>query len=134
MGHNFTIIVVQKFLFIGSYEVDTNVIHLLVLFEHWCCVHCLNMNVICMFVLFKHECCVSIHIVYIRKSCTRLPCLNNAWHSCANDMNPLNNRLRMDLEQIHEAYKSVMNIFHFLQQRPFTYWCNHKCWPMCEHV
>jgi hypothetical protein len=33
MGHNLTIIVVQNFLFIGSYEINTNVIHLLVLFE-----------------------------------------------------------------------------------------------------
>ncbi len=34
MGHNLAIIVVQNFLFIGLYGIDTNVIHLLILFEH----------------------------------------------------------------------------------------------------
>jgi len=41
-----------------------DVIHLLVLFEHQCHVHCLNMNVMCLFVLFKHKCCMFIHVVY----------------------------------------------------------------------
>jgi hypothetical protein len=58
--------------------------------------------------LFRHKCRASIHTVYIRKSCTKLLCLNNAWHSCVNDTNLWNNRFRMDLEQIHEAYKFVM--------------------------
>jgi hypothetical protein len=65
MGFNLAIIVVQNLLFIGLYEINVNVIHLLVLFEHRCYVHCLDTNVICMFVLFRHKCCVSIHIVYI---------------------------------------------------------------------
>jgi hypothetical protein len=69
---------VHNFLFIGSYEINANVIHLFVLFEHRCYVHCLNTNVICLFVLFRHKSCVSIHIVYIRKSCTQLLSLNNA--------------------------------------------------------
>jgi len=34
MGHNLTIIVVRNLFFIGLYEIDTNVIHLLLLFEH----------------------------------------------------------------------------------------------------
>jgi hypothetical protein len=70
MGHNFAIIVVRNFLFIGSYGIDMDVIHLLVLFEHQCCVHYLNTNVICLFILCKHECCVSIHIIYTQKLCT----------------------------------------------------------------
>jgi hypothetical protein len=78
MGHNLTIIVVQNLLFIGSNVIDTYVIHLLILFKHQCHVHCLNMNVISLFILFKHGCCMSIHIVYIGKSCTQLSCLNNA--------------------------------------------------------
>ncbi len=41
--------------------------------------------------LFRHECCVFIRIVYTQKLSTRLLCLNNAWHSCVNDMNPWNN-------------------------------------------
>ncbi len=108
MGHNLTIIVVWNLFFIGLYEIDTNVIHLLVLFEHWCCVHYLDMNVICMFILFKHECCVFICIVYIQKLCTQLLYLNNAWHSCVNDTNPWNKCSCMDLEWTHEAYKFVM--------------------------
>jgi hypothetical protein len=68
MGHDLAIIVVWNLFFIGLYEINMNVIHLLVLFEHRCCVHCLNMNVICMFILFKHKCCASIRIVYIWKT------------------------------------------------------------------
>ncbi len=88
MGHNLTIIVMWNLFFIGLYEIDTNVIHLFVLFEHRCCVHYLDTNVICLFVLFKHECCVFICIVYTRKSCTWFSCLNDAWHLCVNNMNP----------------------------------------------
>jgi len=58
--------------------------------------------------LFKHKCCVSIRIVYIWKLCIKLLCFNNAWHSCVNDTNLWNNRFRMDLFQIHEAYEFVM--------------------------
>jgi hypothetical protein len=78
MGHDLAIIVVRNLFFISLFGIDMDVIHLLVLFEHRCCVHCLNMNVICLFVLFRHECCVSIRIVYTQKSCTQLPYLNNA--------------------------------------------------------
>jgi hypothetical protein len=91
MGHNLTIIIVQNLPFIGSYGIDIDVIHLLVLFEHQCRVHCLNMNVICLFVLIRHGCCMFIRVVYTQKLCMWLPCLNNAWHSCLNDMNPWNN-------------------------------------------
>jgi hypothetical protein len=98
---------VWNLLFIGSYGINTDVIHLLALFEHQCCEHCLDTNLICMFVLFRHECCVSIHIVYTQKLCTRLLCLNNAWHSCLNNTNPWNNKFCMDLEWTHEAYKFV---------------------------
>jgi hypothetical protein len=76
-----------KFDFIGLYEIDMDVIHLLVLFEHRCHVHCLCTNVICMLVLFKHICCMSICVVHTWKLCTQFPCLNNAWHSCLNNMN-----------------------------------------------
>jgi hypothetical protein len=34
MGHNLVIIIVQNLLFIGSYDIETNVVHLFVLFEH----------------------------------------------------------------------------------------------------
>jgi len=108
MGRNLAIIVMQNLLFISSYGIDMDVIHLFVLFEHRCHVHRLDTNVICLFILFKHECCVFIRIVYTRKLCTWFLCLNNAWHSCVNDMNPWNNRFCMDLEWTHEAYKFVM--------------------------
>jgi hypothetical protein len=70
MGHDLTIIVVQNLFFIGSYGIETYVIHLLVLFEHQCRVHCLDTNVICMFVLFGHNFCMSICVIYTQKSCT----------------------------------------------------------------
>ncbi len=108
MGHNLTIIVMRNLFFIGLYEIDTNVIHLFVLFEHRYHVHCLDMNIICPFILFKHECCVFICIVYIWKLCTQLPCLNNASHSCVNNTHPWNDKFRTDLEWTHEAYKFVM--------------------------
>jgi len=108
MGHDLAIIVVQNLLFISLYEIDMKVIHLLIMLEHWCCVHCLDTNVICMFVLFRHECCVSIRIVYVWKSCTWFPCLNNAWHLCVNNTNPWHNRFCTNLEQTHEARKFVM--------------------------
>ncbi len=92
MRHDLAIIVVWNFLFIGSYGINTNAIHLLILFEHQCHVHYLNMNVICLFILFRHECCVFIHILYTQKSCTWLPCLNNAWNLCVNNINPWNNK------------------------------------------
>jgi len=66
MGHDLAIIVVWNFLFIGLYG--------------------LNTNVICLLVLFKQICCMSIN-VYTWKSCTWLPCLNNAWNSCLEDTN-----------------------------------------------
>jgi hypothetical protein len=78
MGHNLVIIVVRNLLFIGSCGIDIDVIHLLVLFEHQFHVYCLNTNVICMFLLFKHRCCMLIHVIYTQKSCTQLPCINNA--------------------------------------------------------
>jgi len=34
MGHDLTIIIVQNLLFIVSYQINTNIIHLLMLFEH----------------------------------------------------------------------------------------------------
>jgi hypothetical protein len=108
MGHNLAIVVVGNLHFIRSYEINTNVIHLLVLFEYQCHVHCLDMNVICLFVLIKHGCYMSICVVYTRKSCTWLSCLNHAWHSCLNNTNPWNNKFRMNLKRMHEAYKFVM--------------------------
>jgi hypothetical protein len=61
------IIVVQNLFLIGLCGVDTNVIHLFVLFEHQCCAYCLNTNVIrililnmdvvCLFMLFTHRSC-----------------------------------------------------------------------------
>jgi hypothetical protein len=85
-----------------------DVIHLFVLFEHWCHVHYLNTDVICMFVLFKHECYVSIRIIYTWKLCTWISCLNNAWHSCVNNMNPWNNKFCTNLEWTHETFKFIM--------------------------
>ncbi len=60
------------------------------------------------FVLFKHEYCISICVVYTRKSCTQLLCLNNVWHSCLNNMNLWNNKFLMNLEQTHKGCKFVM--------------------------
>ncbi len=108
MGYNLAIIVMRNLLFIGSYGIDTNIINLFILFEHWCHVHCLDTNVICLFVLFKHKCYVSICVVYTRKSCKQFPCLINGWHLCVNNTNPWNNRFFMDLEWTHEVYKFVM--------------------------
>jgi hypothetical protein len=56
MGYDLAIIFMQNLLFIGLYGIDTNFIHLFILFEHQCCAHCLDTNVICLFVLFKHKC------------------------------------------------------------------------------
>jgi len=50
MGHDLAIIVMRNLLFIGWYGINTDVIHLLVLFEHSYPVHRLNINVICLFV------------------------------------------------------------------------------------
>jgi hypothetical protein len=91
MGYNLAIIVLQNLFFIDLYRIDTNVINLFILFEYWCHVHCLNMNVICLFVFFRHRCCMFILVVYTQKSCTWLPCLKNAWHSCLNNTNVWNN-------------------------------------------
>jgi len=67
MGHDLTIIVVRNVFFIGLYGINTNVIHLLVLFEHGYHAHCLDTNVIWLFVSFKHGCCMSICVVYTQK-------------------------------------------------------------------
>ncbi len=107
MGYELTIIVLWNLFFIGLYGIDTNVIYPFVLFEYWCHVHYLDTNVICLFVFFRHRCCMSIY-VYTQKSCTRLPCLNNAWHSCLNNTNLWNNIFCIDLEQTHETCKFVM--------------------------
>jgi hypothetical protein len=96
--------------FISSYGINTHVIHLLMLFEHWYHVHCVDTNVICLFISFKHKCCMSICVFYTRKSYTRLLCLNNARHSCLTNTNIWNNKFCMDLEQTHEACKFVMKI------------------------
>jgi hypothetical protein len=94
--------------FIDLYRINTNVIHLLILFEHQCCVHCFNMDVIYLFILFKHKCYMYIRVFYTQKSCTWLLCLNNAWHLCLNDMHLWNNIFRTNLERTHEVYIFVM--------------------------
>jgi hypothetical protein len=109
MGHDLAIIVVQNLFFIGSYGINTDFIHLLVLFEHWYGVHYLNTNVICLFISFKHGCCMSIYVVYTQKSYTWLSCLNTAWHLCLTNKNLWNNKFHMDLEWTHEAYKFVIS-------------------------
>jgi hypothetical protein len=55
----------QNLLFIGLYEIDMNIIHLFISFEHQCHVHCLDMNVICLFMLFQDGYRMSICVVYI---------------------------------------------------------------------
>jgi hypothetical protein len=95
---------------------NIDVIHLLVLFKHWCRVHCLNINVICLFVLFRHGYCMSICVIYTWKLCTWLSCLNNAWHLCLNDMNPWNNRFHMDFKQTYEVYKFTMLLVRWYDQ------------------
>ncbi len=54
----------QNLLFVGSYGINMNVIHLFVLFEHQFHAHYLDTDVIYLFVLLKHECCMSIFFVY----------------------------------------------------------------------
>jgi len=44
-----------KFVFHRFIWNNTDVIHLLVLFEHWYYAHCLDMNIICLFLSFKHR-------------------------------------------------------------------------------
>ncbi len=135
MGHNLIIIIMWKLLFIGLCAIDTNVIHLLVLFEHWCHVHYLDTNVICLFVLFIHKCCMYIHVVYTWKSCTWLPCLNIAWHSCLNNMNPWNNRFCTYLEWTHETYKFVMQAQWTIPNRLYyTNYLNTKQIPFYFYV
>jgi len=76
MGHNLTIIVMQNLIFIGSYEIDMDVIHLLVCLNidsmcivyaqmSYACSYCLNTNVACLFVLFTHESCARDFRVWI---------------------------------------------------------------------
>jgi len=122
MGQALAIIVVWNLLFIGSFRLDMDATHLIVLFEHPCHVHCLDMNVICLFILFNDECCVSICIVYIRKSCTQFPCLNNAWHSCVKDTNLWNNKFRMDFKRTHDAYKFVMCVLWYTIKNDQDHW------------
>jgi len=81
----------------STYIIWTSMLY--ALFKHEC--HML----VCM---FKHGCCMSICVVYTRKLCTQLSCLNNAWHSCLNNTNSWNNRFCTNLEWTHEAYKFVM--------------------------
>jgi hypothetical protein len=57
MDHNLATIVAQNLVFIGLYGINMDVIHLFVLFEHRCHVHCLDTNVVCLFILFTHESC-----------------------------------------------------------------------------
>ncbi len=111
MGHDLAMIVVQNLLFIGLYGINTNVIHLLMLFEYRCYAHCLDTNVISLFVLFRHRCCMSIYVVYTQNSCTQLMCLNNPWHLCLHNTNLWNNKFCIDLEWTHEAYKFVMLVY-----------------------
>jgi hypothetical protein len=101
---------VRNVFFIGSYGINIDVIHLLVLFEHWYHVHCLDTNVICLFISFKHGCCMSICFVYTQKTYVRLSCLNNARHLCLTNINLCNNKFCTDLERTHEDCKFVMKI------------------------
>jgi hypothetical protein len=108
MGHDLAIIVMWNFFFMNLYGIDMDVIHLFVLFEHECYVHCLDSNVICLFILFKHKCCMFIRVIYTQNLCTWFMRLNIAQHSCSNNMNLWNNIIHIDLEWTHEAYKFVM--------------------------
>jgi hypothetical protein len=64
MGHDLAIIVMRTLLFIGLYGIDTNVIHLFVLFEHQCCAHCSDTNV------DVYLCCLRrkvVHMIFVFK-------------------------------------------------------------------
>jgi hypothetical protein len=102
-GSRLSIIVVQNLFFIGSYGVNMNVIHLFALFEHWYCVHCLdtyfnaylyclNMDVVCLFMLFMPK-----------NFAHDFLCLNNACHSCVNNINLWNNKFHTNLEWTYEV-------------------------------
>jgi hypothetical protein len=56
-----------------------------------------------------------IRIIYTWKLCTQLSCLNNVWYACLNNIVHEIIKIRMDLEQTHEAYK-------------FVIWCTDKLW------
>ncbi len=73
------------------------------LFKHQC---------LCLFTLFKHKCCMFICVVYTWKLCTQLLCLNNAQHSCLNNMNLYNNKFCMNLKWTHETCKFVKYVYH----------------------
>jgi hypothetical protein len=74
-----------------------------------------------------------LFVFYTQKSCTRLPCLNNAWHLYVNDMNPWNNKFHIDLEQTHEVYTFVMvliQVSHLSKLlKMFKKW---KTWTPCH--
>jgi hypothetical protein len=95
MGHDLAIIIMWNLLFICSCEIDLNVIHLLVLFEHQCHAHCLNTNVICLSILFELKYCMFICVICTWKLCT--------WFSCLNNTNLWNNKFCMNLELTHET-------------------------------
>jgi hypothetical protein len=71
-------IIVQNLFFIGLCEIDTNVIHLFILFEHQCCAYCLNTNVIRIFILNMDVVC--LFMLFTHRSHAHNTCLNNAWH------------------------------------------------------
>ncbi len=121
------IIVVWNLFFISSYGINTDVIHLLscLNIDIMCIVltqisyaysYCLNMNVVCQLtsntVWAPRISRLSfirgnlIRVVYTWKSCTWLPCINNAQH--LNNTNLWNNKFCMHLEWTHEACKFMM--------------------------
>ncbi len=108
IGHNLTIIVIQNLFFIGWYWIDTDVVYLLVLFEHQCNVHYFDTNVIYLFILFRHKCYTSINVEYTQKLCTQLSCWNNVWHSCLSNTHPWNNIFHTNLKETHVAYIFVL--------------------------
>jgi hypothetical protein len=141
MDHNLAIIVLWNLLFKGLYKINMDVIHLLVLFEHWYHAHCLDTNVICLFISFKHGWYMCMCVVYTRKSYTWPSYLNNVQHLCLTNTNLWNNRFCTHLEQTmkhvnlwcKESYPyqpiclrlaSKLTIF-------FYYQCNY---PMWHHV
>jgi hypothetical protein len=84
--------IMQNLFFIGLYGIDTDLIHLFVLFEHQCHAHCLNTYDICLFILFRHKCYMFIYLCFLHMKVMHTTSMfNDAWYSCLSNTNLWNN-------------------------------------------
>jgi hypothetical protein len=69
MGHDLTIIFMQNLVFIGSYGIDLNIVHIFVFFEHRCHSHCLTPNsvpicIVYTWMLYVYSCHLHMKVVH----------------------------------------------------------------------